>query len=70
MYDVIIIGMGPAGMGAAIYSKRSGLNTLILEGNYPGGLLNTVSIVDNYLGIKEVSVIYSPSAVLTGNSGV
>lgn len=55
MYDVIIIGMGPAGMGAAIYTKRSGLNTLVLEGTYPGGLLNNVSIVDNYLGIKEVS---------------
>ena len=55
MYDVIIIGMGPAGMGASVYCKRSGLNTLILEGTYPGGLLNTVSIVDNYLGIKEVS---------------
>ena len=55
MYDVIIIGMGPAGMSAGIYAKRSGLNTLILEGMYPGGLLNKVSIVDNYLGIKNIS---------------
>jgi thioredoxin reductase (NADPH) len=55
MYDVIIIGSGPAGMSAGLYAKRSGLNTLILEGMYPGGLLNNVSIVDNYIGIKGIS---------------
>lgn len=31
MYDLIIIGMGPSGMSAALYAKRSNLNTLILE---------------------------------------
>ena len=40
MYDVIIVGMGPAGMSAGIYAKRSGMNTLILEKSAPGGLLN------------------------------
>lgn len=55
MYDCIIIGMGPAGMSAAIYAKNAGLNTLILEASAPGGLLNKVKSIDNYLGFKEIS---------------
>ena len=55
MYDVIIIGMGCAGMSAGIYAKNSGLNTLILEENYPGGILNKVNIVDNYLGFNDIT---------------
>ena len=55
MYDVIIVGMGPAGMSAGIYAKRSGMNTLILEKSAPGGLLNQTSLVDNYLGFSAVS---------------
>ncbi len=39
MYDVIVIGMGPAGMNAAIYAKRSGLNVIMFEKDAPGGLL-------------------------------
>ncbi len=50
MYDVIVIGMGPAGMNAALYAKRSGLNILILEKNIPGGLINITNKVENYLG--------------------
>ena len=55
MYDVIIIGMGPAGMNAALYAKRSGLNTLILEKNIPGGLINVTNKVENYLGTGLVT---------------
>lgn len=55
MYDVIIVGMGPAGMGAAIYAQRSGLNILILEKNMPGGLLNKTNIVENYLGYTSIT---------------
>lgn len=55
MYDCIIIGMGPAGMGAGIYAKRSGLKTLMLDESAPGGLLNKISIVENYLGFKSIS---------------
>lgn len=54
MYDVIIIGMGPAGMSAAIYATRSGLNTLIIEKKEPGGLVNITNKVDNYLGHSNV----------------
>lgn len=55
MYDCIIIGMGAAGMSASIYAKRSNLKTLILEENMPGGILNKVSKIDNYLGFKSIS---------------
>lgn len=55
MYDLIIIGMGPSGMSAALYAKRSNLNTLILEKNSPGGLVNTTNKIDNYLGIPGVT---------------
>lgn len=55
MYDVIIIGMGPGGMSAGIYSARSGMKTLMLDEYAPGGLLNKISIVENYLGFKSIS---------------
>lgn len=55
MYDVIVVGMGPAGMSAGIYAKRGGLETLILEKNAPGGLINTTNIVDNYLGFDNIT---------------
>lgn len=49
-YDVIIIGSGIAGMTAAIYLKRGGLNPLIIEENAPGGQLNKINIIENYPG--------------------
>ena len=55
MYDTIIVGMGPAGMSASVYAKRSGLKTLILEKNVPGGLINTTNLVDNYLGFDNIT---------------
>lgn len=55
MFDTIIIGSGPAGMSSAIYSSRSGLNTLLLDESMPGGLLNKISIVENYLGVGSIS---------------
>ncbi len=54
-YDVIIIGMGPAGMSAAIYAQRSKLNTLIIEKNIPGGLINYTNVVNNYPGFSSIS---------------
>lgn len=55
MYDVIIIGMGPAGMSAGVYTTRGGLKTLLLDASYPGGLLNKISVVDNYLGFHSIT---------------
>ena len=49
-YDVIIIGSGIAGMTAAIYLKRSGIDTLIIEENAPGGQLNKINSIENYPG--------------------
>lgn len=55
MYDLIIVGMGPGGMSAGIYAKRSGLKTLMLEKNSPGGLINVTNLVDNYLGYDNIT---------------
>lgn len=55
MYDCLIVGMGPGGMSAGIYAKRSGLKTLMLEKNSPGGLINTTNLVDNYLGFDNIT---------------
>lgn len=55
MYDMIIVGSGPAGLGAAVYGKRAGLNLLVIEKNPMSGgqVLNTYE-VDNYLGLPGI----------------
>lgn len=54
-YDVIIIGAGIAGMTAAIYLKRAGLNVLLIEENAPGGQLNKINIIENYPGFVKTT---------------
>lgn len=51
MYDIIIIGAGPAGISAAIYAVSRGKNTLVLEKAKVGGLIGKVSTVTHYSGI-------------------
>lgn len=54
-YDYIIIGMGPAGVSAAIYAKRAGLKVLCLDKGMIGGYLNFIDSVDNYPGYKHIT---------------
>ena len=54
IYDVIIIGAGPAGLSAALYAKRGNLKTLIIEKSTPGGTLVSISHLYNYPGYNGV----------------
>ena len=53
IYDVIIIGGGPAGYTAALYTTRAGLDTLVLEKFSAGGQMTQTSTIDNYPGFEE-----------------
>ncbi len=53
VYDVIILGGGPAGLSAGIYASRERLKTLLLEGPMPGGLMATTELVENYPGFPD-----------------
>ncbi len=53
MYDVVIIGAGPAGLAGAVYGASEGLNTLLVERRAPGGQAGTSSRIENYLGFPS-----------------
>jgi len=50
LYDVVVIGAGPAGLAAAVYGASEGLRTLIIERQTPGGQAGSSSRIENYLG--------------------
>lgn len=50
MYDVVVIGGGPAGLTASIYAARAGYKTIILETGAPGGQASTTETIENYPG--------------------
>ncbi|RAP52008.1 MAG: thioredoxin-disulfide reductase [Methanosphaera sp. rholeuAM270] len=54
MYDIIIIGGGPAGLTAGIYAGRAGLKALIIEQGQSGGTANTAPLVENYPGFEKI----------------
>ncbi|MGG0666926.1 thioredoxin-disulfide reductase [Lederbergia citrisecunda] len=54
IYDVIIIGAGPAGMTAAVYTSRANLSTLMLERGIPGGQMANTEEIENYPGFETI----------------
>ena len=50
IYDVSVVGAGPAGLAAAVYAASEGLSTIVIEGSAPGGQAGTSSKIENYLG--------------------
>lgn len=56
MKDIVIIGAGPAGLSAALYGARAGMNMLVVDMNYmAGGQVLTTYEVDNYLGLPQMN---------------
>ncbi len=53
LYDVVIIGAGPAGLAASVYAASEGLKTLLIEKHAPGGQAGTSSRIENYLGFPK-----------------
>src|SRR5262249_18961861 len=53
LYDLIIIGAGPAGLAAAVYGASEGMRTLLIDGHGPGGQAGTSSMIENYLGFPR-----------------
>ncbi len=54
-YDCIIVGAGPAGLGAGLYAARDRAKTILLEKFYPGGQINTTDRIENYPGYSNIS---------------
>jgi thioredoxin reductase (NADPH) len=52
-YDLLIVGGGPAGLGAAVYGASEGLRTVMIEGEAPGGQAGMSSKIENYLGFPS-----------------
>ena len=55
MYDLVIIGAGPAGLTAAIYATRANLNTIMIEKGAPGGQIVNTNEIENYTGYQKLS---------------
>ncbi len=54
LYDLVIIGAGPAGLSAGIYAARAGLKTLVLEQGAPGGKMLSTDLIENYPGLTSI----------------
>lgn len=53
LYDLVVVGAGPAGLAAAVYGASEGLTTVLLESDAPGGQAGTSSRIENYLGFPS-----------------
>ena len=59
MYDIIIIGGGPAGLTAALYAQRAGKTALVLEGSGFGGQIVYTNCIENYPGQLVLSNVFA-----------
>jgi thioredoxin reductase (NADPH) len=50
IYDLVVVGAGPAGLAAAVYGASEGLSTIVVDSNSPGGQAGTSSRIENYMG--------------------
>lgn len=57
MHDIIIIGGGPSGLSAALYSARAGMDTALFERFFVGGQMATTDMIENYPGVQSISGI-------------
>ena len=55
IFDVAIVGAGPGGMTAAIYTSRARLSTVVLERNTAGGIMSVTERIENYPGFPQAS---------------
>ena len=55
IYDIMIIGAGPAGLTAGIYAARAGLNAVVFEKQFAGGQMTKTDLIENYPGIASVT---------------
>ena len=53
-YKCVIVGAGPAGMNAALYLKRAGIEVIVIEKDAPGGEMLKTSDIENYLGFNKI----------------
>ena len=69
IYDIVIIGAGPAGLSAAVYGQRAGKKTLLIDVRGFGGQILNTPEVENYPGIKKVSGFEFASGLYEQASG-
>jgi len=69
MYDIIVLGSGPAGLTAALYAARGGKKTLILGGDQLGGQMATIHSLENYPGTPAVNGLELANTMLQQATG-